>query len=499
MTRRFILSVAFLSLFSGIAAAQGYRIELLLDDAQKDSTILLARYGGSSKYAVDTALTDADGRAVFSKATPLPGGMYLFAAGGALLFDCLISDDDSQRFDVHYKKNEDKSVEIIYKNSPENVAFSDFQKYLGQRQRAGNLLRERAQKDTAFISVARDSLKTIAEEEKNYTRQIREQWQGKLLASMARAVQPAMPAPEPEIPDDAANPDSLRWLHYYLWDRDHYLDNLDFSDARLLNTPVFQPNFEYYFQHKLIQHPDSIIPRVHAALELAKADSTLFMFCLGHLFNTYIQWKTYTINSEYAMGMEAVVLDIINTYYLSGQAEWAEKDTSFMKSIREYAHYNAHSLVGLPARDLKMITLTGEYVSLLDLQAPYTLLVFFDSNCGHCKTEVPKLHEIYTKYKDRGLQVFCVYTQLNQEEWLKFVRENQMEDWVNVWDPYRSANFYDLYGVTSTPQVFLLNKDKTIIARRVSHDLLSQLLGLYIDNEPLKDTDATESTAPEEH
>jgi peroxiredoxin len=186
------------------------------------------------------------------------------------------------------------------------------------------------------------------------------------------------------------------------------------------------------------------------------------------------------------MGMEAVVVDIINTYYLSGQAAWAESDTSFMKSIREYAHYNAHSLVGMPSHDLKMQTMTGEYVSLHDLQSPYTLLIFFDSNCGHCKTEVPALHKIYTKYKDKGLQVYCVYTKGNQPEWFEFLQQNQLEDWINVWDPYNATNFYDWYGVTSTPQVFLLNKDKTIIARRVSHDLLSQLLGLYIDNEPIK-------------
>ncbi|MDR0582398.1 MAG: redoxin domain-containing protein [Prevotellaceae bacterium] len=487
MNRRIIFLMTMLAFFPGLVAGQGYRIELLLDDAQKDSTVLLARYGGNSKYAVDTALTDSQGRALFSKDTPLPGGLYLFASGGVLLCDFLISDDESQQFSVHYKKDKDKSVDIIYTNSPENVAFLDFQKYLGQRQRAGNRLRERVQEDTAFVAIARDSLKIIADEEKAYTRQVMTQWQGKLLASMARAVQPAAVAPEPDIPEDAGNRDSLRWVYYYNWEKNHYLDNLDFSDNRLLNTPVFQPNFEYYFQNKLIQHPDSIIPQIHAVLELAKADSTMFMFCLGHLFNTYIQWKTYTINAEHAMGMEAVVLDIINNYYLSGQAAWAEKDTSFMKSIREYAHYNAHSLVDMKAHDLKMQMITGEYVSLYDIQTPYTLLIFFDSNCGHCKTEVPKLHEVYVKYKDRGLQAFCVYTQGNGQEWLKFLQENQLEDWINVWDPYRQTGFHDWYGVNTTPQVFLLNRDKTIIARRVSHDLLSQLLGLYIDNEPIKE------------
>jgi peroxiredoxin len=476
-----------------MAHAQGYRITVQLDGVQ-DSTVLLAVYNGNNKYARDTAKTDRKGLAVFAKNTPLAGGMYMLITGHTQLCDFLISDDQSQQFSIHYKKNGDKPVEIIFKKSPENTAFVDFQKYMGRRQSDARRLREQAQKDSSFRAAAADSLFQIADEEKEYTSGVIKQWNGKLLATLAKAVQPPPAAPEPEIPADHPKRDSIRWVHYFQWEKNHFFDNIDFADARLLNTPVFQPNFDTYFNTKIAQHPDTVIAAVHRILDKAKASDDMFMYCLGHLFNTYIKWKTLTITHDYAIGMEAVVVDLINRYYLAGEAPWAEKDTTFMRQIRDYVRNNRHSLVGLPAHDLPMQQLTGQQTSLYALQSAYTLLIFFDTNCSHCQKEIPLIYDTYKQYRDKGLQVFCVYIGRDGPEWQKFVEKHGL-DWINAWDPYETTNFRELYTVQTTPQIYLLNADKKIIARRVTHDLLEQLLRFYIDKKAIDqpDTDGKEN------
>jgi thiol-disulfide isomerase/thioredoxin len=487
MTQKLITIIAACLLFGYTAQAQGYRIDVLIDDA-KDSTVYLAVYSGEGKYARDTARTNKKGQAVFAKNKSLAGGMYMLVAGGIQLCEFLISDEQSQKFDIHYKKNGSKPVEIVYNNSPENTAFAAFQKYMGQRQLAGRRLREKAQKDTTFRTVAIDSLTIIADEEKEYTGAVADQWKGKLLGSLAKSMQALPPAPEPDVPQDHPKRDSILWAYYYQWDKLHFFDHVDFSDARLLNTPLFEPNFNFYFTKKIIQHPDSVISAIHPVLEKARANQDMFMFCLGHLFNTYIQWKMLTITPDYAIGMEAVVMELIQNYYLTGDAEWAQKDTTFMKQIRDYVRFNKHSLVGLKAPELKMQSLTGQDVSLYDLKSPYTLLLFFDTNCGHCKKEIPLIYDIYNKYKNDNLQAFCVYIEKNGIEWQKFVEEQEW-DWINVWDPYETTHFRELYTVQTTPQIYLLNKDKTIIARRVTHELLEQLLTFYIDKKTIDKTE----------
>ncbi|MDR2361444.1 MAG: redoxin domain-containing protein [Prevotellaceae bacterium] len=466
-----------------LANAQGYQITVQIDELQ-DSTILLAVHSGNNKYARDTAKTDKRGYAVFAKNTPLAGGMYILVAGNTQLCEFLISDEQSQQFTIRYKKNDDAPVEVSFKNSPENTAFVEFQKFMGKRQNDARRLREQAQKDSMFRTAAVDSMKHIANEEKEYTDGVINKWKGKLLATLARSVQPAPPAPELDIPDDHPQRDSIRWVHYYQWEKNHFFDHLDLTDARLLNTPVFQPNFDTYFNTKIAQHPDTVIAAVHRILDKTKGSDDMFMYCLGHLFNTYIQWKTLTITPDYAIGMEAVVIDLITHYYLAGKAPWAEKDTTFMRQIREYVRFNRHSLVGLPAHDLQMQQLTGQYTSLYSVQAPYTLLIFFDTNCGHCQKEIPLIYDTYKQFREKGLQVFCVYIGRDGPAWQKFVEEREL-DWINTWDPYETTNFREIYTVQTTPQIYLLNKDKKIIARRVTHDLLEQLLPFYIDKKAI--------------
>jgi peroxiredoxin len=484
MIKKWMTGMALWALFGYTAAAQGYKIDVTLDGA-KDSTVYLAVYNGEGKYARDTARTDQKGRAVFAKDRPLAGGMYILVSGGIQLCDFLISDDNSQRFGIHYRKNREAPAEIVFKNSPENTAFSEFQRKMAQWQSASRRLRERAQQDTAFRTVAIDSLTAIADEEKEFTARMAAQWSGKLLGTMAKAMQPPPSMPEPETSKDDPKYDSIYWSRYYQWEKNHFFDNVDFSDARLLNTPLFLPNFEYYFNKRIAQHPDSIISAAHVVLEKAKAHDDMFAFCLGRLFNTYIQWKMLSITPEYAVGMEAVVVDLIKNYYLSGEAKWAQSDTTFIKQIRDYARFNEHSLVGVRAHDLKMQAITGEWVTLHGFGSPYVLLIFFDTNCGHCQKEIPQVYEVYKNFREKGLQAMCVYIGKDGPEWQKFLEKHEL-DWVNVWDPYETNPFRELYTVQTTPQIYLLNRDKTIIARHITHDLLAQLMAFYIDKTPMK-------------
>ena len=60
-------------------------------------------------------------------------------------------------------------------------------------------------------------------------------------------------------------------------------------------------------------------------------------------------------------------------------------------------------------------------VTLYDVKAPFTILYFWDYDCGHCKKATPILRDIYNKYKERGLQVYAVGTEPNVEPWKKYI------------------------------------------------------------------------------
>ena len=122
-----------------------------------------------------------------------------------------------------------------------------------------------------------------------------------------------------------------------------------------------------------------------------------------------------------------------------------------------------------------METITEEWVSLSEVEAPFTVLYFWEPNCGFCKEVTPQLLEIYKKYKEKGLKVFAVDTQGNKEEWEKYVNDNEL-DWINAWDPSNQTFFRTFYDVRSTPILFLLNENKIIIAKRIDTESLGKML-----------------------
>jgi hypothetical protein len=81
--------------------------------------------------------------------------------------------------------------------------------------------------------------------------------------------------------------------------------------------------------------------------------------------------------------MDAVFLKIADEVYLSGQATWA--DSTVMATISKEAFLTRNNLIGNTAPELVMENIDGEIESLHQIQAKYTVLIFWEPNCGHCK------------------------------------------------------------------------------------------------------------------
>ncbi len=450
--------------------AQGYRIEVTIDGV-KDTVVYLAVYSGDSKYAVDTAYTDNKGHAVFQKDKPLTGGMYLLAMGGMQLFDFLISGDDYQQFSI-YTKAPDYYANLKYTGSPENTGFIDFQQSLMQQQKRVTRLTELAKNDPTQQAMVQDSLAILDKEVQTYIKNKTEEFKGTLLASILKAALPAA-APEPNIPEGTPNRDSLVWAHYYQFTKNHFFDGIDFSDSRLIYSPILKPRVDEYFSRRLIQVPDSLIPQVDKVLQMAEANHDVYSTVLSQLFNKYVEADI--------MGMEKVAIHIGEKYVLTGKAAWL--DSAAVAKIKDFVEHNQYSLIGMQAKELKLQNLTGQFESIYSTNSPYLLLVFYEPNCGHCKEEVPKIYKVYEKYRNKGLRAMAVCGIYNYKEWADFVNQHKINNWMNVWDGYIGqenasvgSKFREYYNVYTTPQVYLLDKDKKIIGRRLNAEVLEKIL-----------------------
>jgi peroxiredoxin len=439
---------------SNAVSNASYKIEITIA-GEKNKDIVLGRYAGTNTYPVDTAAMDKNGKAVFSGGKPLASGVYTIITGKKHTFDFLISDTVNQKFSISATKDK-YSETLSFQNSPENETFTTYSRFIVKKQQREKKLINNAKNRNLLPEDA--ELDTMTRQADVMESEIKAKFPGSLLELIAPAMNPVNPYA-----------DAFYGKHYW--------DKLTLTDRRMKDTPILASSIDNYFDNVVLQTPDSIIHAVDRVIAKAANDTAMTKFLTNYIFDKYLR-RINGSNDANVMGMENVVVHIIDNYYLADKVNI--EDEKFVKEITDYANKNRESLTGKKARQLRMETISGGVESLYDIDATYTLVCFFDALCSHCQKEIPAIYKVFRKYKNRGLAGFCVYTYNNKKEWTEFVSKNQLTDWINVWDPNNENDFRIAYGIYSVPQVYLLDKNKKIIGRGLENESLAQLLEYLI-------------------
>ncbi len=420
--------------------------------------LYLGSYYGKYKTLTDSAVTDGNGTAVFKGTKKLDKGIYfLVSPQKSILFEILM--DDKQHFSV--KADTSHLDQVQFAGSEENTQFQDYTKFLAQHIPNINVLK-------ASLSNAKtksDSAKINAELRKEddamaaYRQNIIKNDSASMLALFFKTMK------RPEVPSNV-KPNSAEAFYFV---KEHFWDDVPFDDIRLLHTPFFDPKIDEYFKYYVSAQPDSVSQEVNYMLLSSRTNKDMFQYLLGKFTDKYI-------NPE-IMGQDKVFLFLFENYFSKGDTAWLKPEQ------RKYIFNRAYSLmanqIGEPAPQLDLTDTSGKTHSLYSVKAPFTFVVFWDPNCSHCKIEVPRVDSIYkAKWKKEGVKVFAVNTaDAAVKDWKGFLNEHHLQDWTNVYQTKEAktadetanrANYRQLYDVYQTPTMYLLDKDKHILAKGLS-------------------------------
>jgi hypothetical protein len=67
------------------------------------------------------------------------------------------------------------------------------------------------------------------------------------------------------------------------------------------------------------------------------------------------------------------------------------------------------------------------------------------------------------------------------DKWKAYIRENNL-NWINVADPKLQNNFRQEFDILTTPQIFILDKDKKIVAKKIDEDNMEKILDRELEN-----------------
>jgi hypothetical protein len=470
--RKIALSFACLLYLLKAYPQGGYSIHLRLKP-YTGGKVYLGYYYGKIRALADSAQLDAGGNAVFSGKDRLPGGVYFIVSPGrTVLFELLL--DSLQQFSVAADTT-DLPGSVVFTGSPDNTVFQDYTRFTAARGKEITA----AQKQLATAHSKADSNR-LREKMKKANADIQEERQNlaakypnSLLAALFRLLK------EPVIPPATRQPggkyDSVFAYRFF---KDHYWDGVDFSDARLSRTPVFEPKLDKYFHDLVPPDPDSISREADQMLLEARVSKPMFQYLLVYFVQKYV-------NPEY-MGQDAVFVHLFEKYINTGQAEF------FTEKYRKFLDNRAYSLmanlIGQPAANLEMVDTAGRSRNLYDVNAPFIVICFWDPTCSHCKEIVPRVDSIFqAKWKGEGVQLYGVMVDGGNEAWLQFIKDHNLAGWIHVYETKEhqeagekagQPNYRQLYDVYQTPILYLLDKDKRIVAKKLTYQQIDEVINL---------------------
>ncbi|MFT4903142.1 MAG: thiol-disulfide isomerase/thioredoxin [Thalassomonas sp.] len=454
-------------------------------ESNQDTLILaayVAGFKGTQTFAKDTALVVND-RFTFKNDTPLEEGMYFIfdPQTGSMILPLFVTNQNfSFSFDI---KDFDNTIK--FQNSIDNTIATEYQVFIQSKVEDRNKLSIKLDSlDNNEREIIEREISTINTSVKEYTQQLIKNHSKTFFSKFLKANQ-QIEIPESPI-DSTGNPDKTFPYRFY---KKHFWDNIDFSDARMLRTPIFFNKMDQYLDKLTAKHPDSINVSADVLVNLSKANGDIFQYVVSYITSTYERSKI--------MGMDAVFVHMVENYYITKQCDWV--DSTQLVKISDRAQKIAPNLIGRKASEFLdfygrpfMKDTLGKLHTLQEVEADYTLLVFYGPTCGHCKKEIPKIKHALDSLVETGINIkpFSVATEFDKAEWKKFINAQKIGDWINVADinhdedgnPVASSDWRDKYDIYSTPVIYLLDKEKKIIAKRISYKQIAEIVGRLEEN-----------------
>ena len=234
--------------------------------------------------------------------------------------------------------------------------------------------------------------------------------------------------------------------------RELWLD-VDFSDTALIDSETFRMRMvnELYLNtitDSLAQFDSLSIQSIGILMDKAKTNMRVYEYILEFMLNGYTN-----------LG-RTQVLDYLLNYPMLHEGEIPEAEGLRLDSITE-----PYQLVkvGSKAPNCSGVTIDGKTYDLYASPAAYTIVVFWSTDCEYC-------HDFLTQIRkhidlNSGFELVTFALAENEEEVQQMVKKMRLPGY-HFYDALRWDNkaFLD-YHITSTPTVFVLDENKTIVCK----------------------------------
>ena len=434
-------------------------IEVQIEGIPAGKTRMIGVYGDRN-YIADSAMVDNTGRFEIRRKNLLPAGFYTFLLPGSNKNFSILIDRD-QRFSLRANAS-DIGGTMQVNGSLNTFLFYENYRFQAKQDPELNQLTEQMRgkpESSPEFQKARERQTQILNERKVHLEEIYKNNPDAFFTKFKIAGQ----NPDLTYPRKANGTlDTLAQVTHY---RKHFWDNVDFKDKRLLYTPVVGNKLRRYIKELTPQNRDSIIPVADELIRRSMPYRDYFQFFANWIALQYENTKTTVMDGE------GVYVHIVKNFFTPELAVWDKPEN--LEKLQKHAWEMEASLLGKKGPDVRALDVNGVSKSIYEITAPIIVVFMYSPDCEHCQKDSPKISEIARNWKSRGVEFFGIGVNTKEEEWKAFVKKNAFP-FTNVYDPTNRA-IYAKYFVDITPELYVLNKDRTIIAKNLHAEQLEEV------------------------
>ena len=210
----------------------------------------------------------------------------------------------------------------------------------------------------------------------------------------------------------------------------HFWDGIEAFDGPTDTNPILASQNDFYFDKMVAPIPDTIYLEINRLVERTSNNTDLRDFILWHLLHRFHQPEYMSqdqvfvyLSDQYFSRLEIRDLNETNRALIQDKAE----------RLRRLALFNV-------APEIKI----NDSIDLQAFDNNYTVLFFYDHDCGLCYQEMHDLDSVHALFSE--ISVLAI--DMNS-------------------DDKKVLSLYETYDIETTPLIYVLDRDKRIIAKKI--------------------------------
>lgn len=406
-------------------------------------------------YKPDSAQVASDGVIKFKRDEPYTPGFYYLQLPDAKTTLQLLIDAD-QTFTLSANMSDIIGTAKVEGNLDNQLLYETLKFEAGQRPQFNALSQQMrsAARGSAQYNDLKAQQEALSEARKNYLDNLFAKHPNSFFVNFKKAGQ------NPSFPT-VTKPDGTMDTARHVWTyRSKFWENVDFSDERLLWTPVVSNKLKKYINELTPQQPDSINASARFLVDQVLDQPEYFKYFANWIVLNYEPTETTLMDAE------AVYVFMIENYFTYDRAFWS--DSVEVHGLQLRAYEMTASLVGKKGPNITVPDVNGKPRALYDMKSPYILVYMWNPDCEHCAEQTPKLVENYNNWKSQGVDIYGIGVNTEDAAWRQAIKKYGMQ-WTSVMDP-TNKTIYATYYVNNTPELYVLNPDRTIIGKNLQWD-----------------------------